>query len=128
MTNESLTDVVARLIDALDDGQGKGIGPSGVPLHLPPMDGRPMGTPAIIIQIPELLDYVGTVGGCPHYDFRADVMVVGSDTTGVDLVGLVDAVIATLHQANYRVTSGNETGYQPPDSPSPLPAYQLTVE
>jgi hypothetical protein len=128
MTNDSLIDVVAKLGDALDDGQGKGIGPNGVPLHLPPMDGRPIGTPAIILEVPELMDYLGTVGECPQYEWRAELLIVAPNTTGVDLVGTVDAVLATLHAAGYQVGSGTYTSWQPPDSPSPFPAYTLTVE
>ena len=128
MTNESLIDVVATIGDALDDGQGKGIGPNGVPLHLPPFDGRPIGGPAIILEVPQLLDYAGTVGGCPQYVWRADLLIVAPSTAGNGLIGTVDAVLATLFAAHYKVTSGTYTAWQPPDSASPYPAYTLTVE
>ena len=128
MTSETLTEVIQRIVDALDDGRHQGIGPGGAPIHVPPMDARPMGTPAIIVEVPELLDYLGTVGDCPQYEWRAEVLVVGSTTMGVDLSQFVDAVLAALHAAAYRVASGAYVSWQPPDSPSPFPAYTLTLE
>lgn len=128
MTLESLTDCLARMVTDLDDGQGKGIGPNQVPLHYPPTDQRPIGAPAIILHPPQLVGYAGTVGGCPHYDMRVDITVVAESTVGVDLVPTVDALIATLHTTHHRVVSGVADTWQPPDTPSPLPAYTITVE
>jgi hypothetical protein len=128
MVRESIIDTMVRLATDLDDGQGKGIGPNNVPLHMPPMDKRPIGVPAIIISLPDIIDYAGTVGGCPHYDMRVELLVVAESTVGVDLPGTVDAVLAMLDNGHYKVTGGSPTTWQPPDTPSPLPAYALTVE
>ena len=128
MTLESLTQAIAALIAVLDDGQGKGIGPNQVPVHYPPADQRPIGTPAIILHPPQIIGYAGTVGGCTHYDMRVDVTVVAESTVGVDLAATVDAVCAQIDTHHLRVTSGVPDTWQPPDTPSPLPAYTLTVE
>jgi hypothetical protein len=127
MIATSLVDAVATLAAALDVNGG-GVGPDGVPLHVPPMDQRPMGLPAIILTPPDIVEHVRAGCGDPHWRFTTEVVVVAESTVGLRLLGITDAVITVLDGAGYKVTSSSVTTYDVPDFPAPIPALSLTVE
>ena len=120
-------DAIADLVQALDQ-TGTGIGPDEVPLHLAPMDQRPIGLPSILIAFPEIGDHVNAGCGDPRWEFTHQVTVISESVVGSRLAGICDAVLAVLDAAGYRITQSTRTTYDPPDSPSPIPAVSFIVE
>ncbi len=127
MINDGFTDTLTRLGEALRDPTS-GLGPGGVPVHMPPFDRNVIGLPAIIVQLPTLQTYQGTLGGCHKWDFTAEILVVAGNTVGQDLPGIADAVLSQLTDNGVRVTGSSDSVYQPPDTPAGIPAVELTVE
>lgn len=127
MIAQGFVDAIAKLGDALA-GTTPGVGPGGAPVHLPPFDQKAIGLPSIIVQLPTLTAFAGTLGGCYQWEFSTEIIIVSESTVGVTLPGLADAVIDQLTERGVQVTGSTDTVYQPPDSPAGVPAIEITVE
>lgn len=126
MIAQGFADAIATLRAALTVRPG--VGPADAPLHMPPFDQKAIGLPAIIVQLPTLNSFAGTLGGCYQWEFTTEVLIVSESTVGVTLPGLADAVIDQLTTAGVTVTGSSDTVYQPPDVPAGVPAIEITVE
>jgi hypothetical protein len=101
-------------------------GVAGLGIYDPPVPVRPPVGPAALIQVPEAIEVRG-LGPC-EWRFRITVMVIGTDTTAIDLLPTADAVCDALAAVGVQC---NTTGmqYQPsPTSPAAIPAVLITGE
>lgn len=98
----------------------------GVGVHKPPIPTTAVAAPAVLIQTPEATEQRGVGGGC-RWAFTLQVLVVGSDTTGADLLGLVDSCCQALAARGIQVSTSAEL-YQVPNTPAALPAVLIRGE
>lgn len=105
------------------------LGGLGLVVHPPPVPTIPVAAPVVLVQTPELVEQQPTAPGCGAlYEWRVQLLIVGPDAPGTDLLDLVDAALVELHTAGLLLVELRAATYDPPDVPAPLPAALLTVE
>lgn len=95
------------------------------PVHAPPVPTSTVGTPAILVQVPQA--QVPRSIGCATWEFTVSVLVVSRDPQGTDLLTLVDEVSLALRNGGIR-TSSAPTIYQAANTPAGIPAMIVNGE
>jgi hypothetical protein len=95
-------------------------------VHPAPMPTRPVSGPCVIVGTPSIVaTRTVTPGG--GYTMEARLLVVGADTLGTGLLDLTDRTVALLVAQGLRVAT-SPVQWQPPGTPAPIPAVEITVE